>query len=397
MRSADWIDQLTVSAYTVPTTTAGVPQQESDGTAVWDSTGVLVVEAASDGLVGLGYAYTSSAAVRVVRDQLAPIVLGSNTMDIESTFWSMAETMRNLGWEGVCASAISAVDIAIHDLRAKRLDTALVRLLGRARSKVMAYGSGGFTSYSAAQLHGQFSAWADDGFRAVKMKVGSSPADDVQRVAAARAAIGTRVALFVDANGAYDRKQALGFSERFHEQDVTWFEEPVSSDDLAGLRFLRDRGPAGMQIAAGEYGYTPAYFLRMLNAGAVDTIQADATRCGGITGFTRAAAIAQAAGVPISAHTAPSIHATLGAALSNVVHVEYFHDHAHIESLFFDGRPALTDGDLVPDASSPGHGLTLRRSDSEPYLVDQLVMTLDEEGRRSSPTIAAKRRNGRRG
>ena len=203
------------------------------------------------------------------------------------------------------------------------------------------------------------------------MKIGSSPVDDVDRVAAAREAIGDDVQLFVDANGAYNRKEALGFAERFQDQNVAWFEEPVSSDDLEGLRLLRDRGPAGMQIAAGEYGYTPAYFSRMLRAGAVDTLQADGTRCGGVTGFVRAAALAQAAGIPLSAHTAPALHATLGAAQPNVVHVEYFHDHTQIEKLFFDGVPVLKDGGLHPDRSAVGLGLSLRRADTESHLVQK--------------------------
>ncbi|MEO7017911.1 MAG: enolase C-terminal domain-like protein [Leifsonia sp.] len=377
MHSDGRVSRIALSAYSVPTTTFGVAQRESDGTVEWDSTGVLLVEVESDGVSGLGYAYTSAAALVVARDVLAPIVLGSSPLNVESSFWSMARAVRNLGWSGICASAISGVDVALHDLRARMLDVPLVHLLGGARPTVMAYGSGGFTSYGVPELQKQLGGWAEDGLRAVKMKIGTSPADDPDRVAAAREAIGDEVQLFVDANGAYDRKQALGFAERFRDQGVTWFEEPVSSDDLEGLRLLRDRGPAGMQIAAGEYGYTPAYFSRMLGAGAVDTLQADGTRCGGVTGFVRAAALAQAAGIPLSAHTAPALHASLGAALPNVVHVEYFHDHAQIERLFFDGIPVLKNGDLHADHSAPGLGLSLRRADAESHLVQRWDSAVD--------------------
>src|SRR3954453_9724045 len=117
--------------------------------------------------------------------------------------------------------------------------------------------------------------------------------------------------LFVDANGAYTRKQALAEAAAFGEHGVSWFEEPVSSDDLDGLRLLRDRGPAGMAIAAGEYGHDAAYFRRTLEACAVDVLQADATRCGGITGFMQAVALCEAYGVPLSSHCAPSLHLPL--------------------------------------------------------------------------------------
>src|SRR5205085_10704766 len=130
---------------------------------------------------------------------------------------------------------------------------------------------------------------------------------------------------FVDANGAYGRKQALAFAAAFAEQNVTWFEEPVSSDDLAGLRLVRDRAPAGMDMAAGEYGYDLYYFRRMLEAGAVDVLQADATRCAGITGFLQLAPLCQARGFALSAHCAPSLHVHPCCAVLPLRHLEYFH------------------------------------------------------------------------
>jgi L-alanine-DL-glutamate epimerase-like enolase superfamily enzyme len=369
MRDDAIVSSIRVAAYAVPTTGFGHSAPESDGTAEWDSTGVLVVRLQAAHRTGLGYAYASPAALTVVRDILAPVVLGADALDTSRVFWAMAGAVRNTGWAGIAAGAVSAMDLALLDLKARLLEVSATQLLGGARDRVMAYGSGGFTSYSTAQLTGQLAGWAADGFTAVKMKIGTRPEDDAQRVAAARDAIGPEVQLFVDANGAYDRKQALGFAEQFAESDVTWFEEPVSSDDLVGLRLLRDRAPAGMQIAAGEYGYTPSYFAAMLRSGAVDTIQADATRCGGATGFLLAAALGQGASIPVSAHTAPAIHASLACAVPNVVHVEYFHDHAIIEREFFDGIPALEQGQLVPDRSKPGFGLELRDSDARQYLV----------------------------
>jgi len=259
--------------------------------------------------------------------------------------------------------------VALWDLKARLLGLSLASLLGRVRDGIEIYGSGGFTSYEIPRLQEQLSSWTEEGIGMVKMKVGREPVLDVERVRAARDAIGPDCALFVDANGGYDRKQALGMAERFAESGVTWFEEPVSSDDLAGLRLLRDRAPAGMDIAAGEYGYTLEYFRRMLEAGAVDVLQADATRCAGITEILKVGALCAAFEVPLSAHTAPSIHAHVCCAIDKAIHVEYFHDHIRIERMFFDGVLEPTDGRLVPDTGRPGLGMELRDADAEPYAI----------------------------
>jgi L-alanine-DL-glutamate epimerase-like enolase superfamily enzyme len=234
---------------------------------------------------------------------------------------------------------------------------------------VPVYGSGGFTSYSDRELQTQLARWVEAGIGSVKMKVGREPGRDVERVGLARAAIEATTSLFVDANGAYERKQALALAERFAAHGVSWFEEPVSSDDLDGLRLLRDRGPAGMAIAAGEYAYDLPYFRRMLSAGAVDVLQADATRCAGITGFLQAGALAAAFSVPMSAHTAPALHLAPCCAIERVQHIEYFHDHVRIERALFDGAPALQNGRLSADLSQPGLGLTFKRADAGRYAV----------------------------
>jgi L-alanine-DL-glutamate epimerase-like enolase superfamily enzyme len=234
---------------------------------------------------------------------------------------------------------------------------------------VPVYGSGGFTSYSIDELTEQLADWLAAGIPRVKMKVGRRPDEDVERVRAAREAIGPDAELFVDANGAYDRKQAHAFAEAFARERVSWFEEPVSSDDLEGLRLLRDRAPAGLEISAGEYGYDPWYFRRMLEAGAVDVLQADATRCLGVTGFIRAAALAEAHQVPLSAHTAPALHVHACCALSAVRHLEWFHDHVRIERLLFEGMPEPADGLMRPALDRPGLGLELKRAEVERYAV----------------------------
>jgi L-alanine-DL-glutamate epimerase-like enolase superfamily enzyme len=358
------VETVAVSAYTVPT-----DRPESDGTLEWDETTVVVVEVAAGSTRGLGFSYTGEAAARVIERRLAPQIAGRDPMDVPAAWQAMVGAVRNLGLPGIAASAISAVDVALWDLKARLLDLPLVRLLGAARSRIPVYGSGGFTSYDAVELKEQLRAWADAGIDQVKIKVGRTPRDDVARVREARRAIGPDIGLFVDANGAYTAKQALTLAGEFARYAVSWFEEPVPSGDLDGLRLLRERAPAGMEIAAGEYGYDAPYFRRMLEAGAVDVLQADATRCLGITGFLAASALADAFGVPLSSHTAPAVHLHVACAVQNVRNVEWFHDHARIERLLFDGAVAPEGGELRPDPSRPGLGLELRRVDAERYLV----------------------------
>lgn len=265
--------------------------------------------------------------------------------------------------------AVAAIDAALRDLKARLLDLPLVTLLGASRVDVAVYGSGGFTSYSTHQLREQLAGWVAQGIPRVKMKIGTHAESDVTCVRAARAAVGPDAALFVDANGAYSRKPALAYAERFAEFGVSWFEEPVSSDDLEGLRLLRDRTPAGMEVAAGKYGNDPWYFRQMVEAGAVDVLQADATRCAGITGFLQAAALCQARSLELSAHCGPSMHVHPCCAAVPVRHLEYFHDHGRIEHMLFDGALTPVGGTLRPDPSRPGMGLERKRSDAEPYRV----------------------------
>ena len=356
------IEAVEVSAYTLPT-----DFPEADGTLAWDKTTIVICEVTAGGIRSLGYTYADVATAHLAKDLLAGIVRGWDAMDVEGAWMAMVRAVRNLGRAGVASMAISAVDSALWDLKGRLLGLPLVKLLGMVRDRVPVYGSGGFTSYSLRQLGKQLQGWVADGISQVKMKVGAAPQDDLERVKAAREAIGPGPQLFVDANGAYSRKQALCFAEQFQEYGVTWFEEPVSSDDLQGLRLIRDRAPARMEIAAGEYGYDLAYFRRMLQSGTVDVLQADATRCGGITGFLKVGALCEAHGIPLSAHTAPSLHLPLGCALPALRHLEYFHDHVRIETKLFDGVQAPANGGLYADLTRPGIGLELRGKEAERY------------------------------
>lgn len=357
------IDKVKVSVYTIPT-----DAPESDGTLAWDRTTLVIVEPRAAGIQGIGYSYADANAARLIVDTLASVVLGRNAFDIAATWSSMVGSVRNIGRPGIAATAISAVDNALWDLKARLLGLPLVHLLGSAREAIPAYGSGGFCSYGDARLAAQLGGWAEDGFRFVKMKIGRELARDPGRIDVARNAIGDDLELFVDANGAFDRSRALGTAAAMADRRVTWFEEPVSSDDVDGLRFLRDRAPAGMAIAAGEYGWDQFDFRRLLEAGAVDVLQADATRCLGITGFQMAAALCEAYAVPLSSHCAPALHVSLTCAVRPAVHLEWFHDHVRIEQLLFDGAPVVRAGLVSPDTGRPGVGLELRTRDAAPYL-----------------------------
>lgn len=356
------IRDISVAAYTVPT-----DFPEADGTFAWDKTTIVIVHVNAAEEAGIGYTYADIGTAEVIQRTLLPVIRGKDAMDVPACWEAMRHQIRNLGRPGICSMAIAAVDCALWDLKAKLLNVPLVRLLGAAQPSVEIYGSGGFTSYSIAQLQKQLGGWAEQGIRAVKMKIGTHPEQDFARAKAARSAIGAKAALYVDANGAYSRKQALLIAERFAELDVTWFEEPVTSDDLEGLRLMRDRAPAGMDIAAGEYGYDVVYFKRMLDAGAVDVQQADASRCAGISEFLRVGALCDAANMPMSAHTSPSLHLHPCCALARLRNIEYFHDHVRIENMFFEGVVQPVDGRLHPDLSRPGMGLEFKRSDAKRY------------------------------
>jgi len=357
------IERVEVAVYKIPT-----DSPEADGTYAWDSTKIVIVQLTAGGKAGIGFTYADAATGRLIKEHLADIVRGGDAMQVPTLWTRMVQTIRNLGRPGIGSMAIAAVDCALWDLKAKLLCVPLVTLLGAARPAAPVYGSGGFTSYSIDKLEEQLGGWAAQGIARVKMKVGSHPSDDFHRANAARNAIGPDVELFVDANGAYSRKQALAMAERFAELNIKWFEEPVPSDDLTGLRLLRDRAPAGMDIAAGEYGYDLPYFREMLQAQAVDCLQADGTRCGGITGFLAAALLCRSFGLELSAHCAPAFHLHACCAVLAFRHLEYFHDHARIEQMAFDGAMQPVGGELRPDLSRPGLGLALKEVDLERLL-----------------------------
>jgi L-alanine-DL-glutamate epimerase-like enolase superfamily enzyme len=360
-RTEAGVERLDVSAYEIPT-----DEHESDGTFEWDSTTIVVVEAHAGDETGLGYTYAPAAAGKLVEEKLAPEVEGADATAPAEVWEKLGRALRNAGRPGIGSMALAAVDCALWDLKARLLGVALVDALPRAHDSVPLYGSGGFCSYSLERLREQLGGWAAHGFPRVKMKISREPERDPERLDAARAAIGDEVELFVDSNGALSRQQALAWAHRLRrEWAVTWYEEPVSSADFAGLRLVREGGPGGLEVAAGEYAFVLADFRNLL--GCVDCLQADVTRCGGITGLLEAAGLAYGHGLDVSGHCAPQLSAHALAAVPNLRHLEYFHDHVRIESMLFDGVLEPENGELRPDRSRPGHGLELKRADAERY------------------------------
>jgi L-alanine-DL-glutamate epimerase-like enolase superfamily enzyme len=366
--SAVAIDEVAVSVYEIPVD--GPDGKESDGTLEWTSTTLVVVEVEAGGASGLGFTYGHRAVAEIVLETLADTIRGRDPFAIGEAWLAMTQGLRNVGRPGVGFMAVSAVDIALWDLKARLLGVALVDLLDRCRDATPIYGSGGFCNYPLDRLQEQLGGWAQDGIPRVKLKVSRHPHEDPERMDAVREAIGDDVELFVDSNGALTRKQALAWADRFAgDWGVSWFEEPISSADLEGLRLLRDRGPGGLDIAAGEYAFVPRDFLNLVAAGAVDCLQADVNRAGGITGFLKAAGLADAHALDISGHCAPNLTAQAMTGCARVRHLEYFHDHVRVERMLFDGVLDPERGRLCPDRSRPGHGLELKRADAERYAV----------------------------
>jgi L-alanine-DL-glutamate epimerase-like enolase superfamily enzyme len=356
------IEDIKISAYKIPTA-----YPEADGTLEWNSTTLVLVELNGAGKKGIGYTYANIAAAYFIKDVLKEIIVDKDLMQIPFLHQLMIRAIRNNGNCGIAMMALSAVDNALWDLKAKVLNLPLCDLLGKMKDKMLVYGSGGFTSYTKEQLQEQFENWIENGIQYIKMKIGSDPSEDIERVNFARKIIGDKTALFVDANGAYTERQALEKAKQFSDYNITWFEEPVRSDNLKGLRFLRKCVPSGINIVAGEYGYNLSDFEKMLDHEAVDILQADATRCGGISGFLKVGYLCEVHQVPFSSHCATALHLHAALALPSFYIAEYFHDHARIEEMLFDGVQKPENGFIKPDLSRPGSGYDFKYADAEKY------------------------------
>jgi L-alanine-DL-glutamate epimerase-like enolase superfamily enzyme len=362
------IEAVDVHAFELPTD--GPDGREQDGTLEWTSTTMVLCRVHAGGRTGIGYTYGDVSLAAFLSGTLAPLLEGRPASSPPALWELMGRRIRNAGRPGAGFMAVSAADVALWDLKARLLDLPLVHVLPACHDRVPVYGSGGFTNYSPTRLTEQLTAWTEQGIPRVKLKTSRDPDRDPQRLTAVRRAIGPGPELFTDANGALGRKEALYWAHRFHDEwDVRWFEEPVSSADIEGLRALRRGGPPRLEIAAGEYAYTTRDFVNLVDTEAVDCLQADVTRCGGITGVLEAAGLAAARHLDLSAHCAPAVSAHAFCAVRRLRHLEYFHDHVRFERLVFDGTLPPVDGALRPDTGRPGLGLEVKWADAEPYRV----------------------------
>ena len=300
------VERIEVLAYQIPTD--GPDGRESGGTLEWDSTTCVVVLASAAGQTGVGYTYGDVAVAHLIDSKLAGLALGADALAPAALWRAMFAQLRNLGRPGAGAMAVAAVDTAVWDLRARLLGQPLQRSLPAFHDRVPVYGSGGFTNYP-----------------------NRAPRPAAHRMGGAG--------------------------------------HPARQEDVTGLHQVRDAGPPGLDIAAGEYGFVLSDFARLLDSRAVDCLQADVTRCGGITGLLQVAGLAAAHQVDLSAHCAPALSAHAFCAVERLRHLEYFHDHVRIESMLFEGTLNPAGGALCPDPSRPGLGLCLRAADAETYLI----------------------------
>lgn len=318
---------------------------------------VLVARITSDdGLEGLGFAYSKRAggpALFAHARQLAPLLIGQDPLDTGRIWERLLWAGASVGRQGVAAQAIAAVDIALWDRKAKLAGISLAKLLGRYRSSIRCYDTGGgFLSASTDAVVRSAGAALERGIGGIKVKVGGDPREDIGRVRAVRAAIGDRTPLMVDANQQWDRSTARSVGRRLAELDLTWIEEPLDAYDIAGHASLRQA--LDTPIASGEMLGAVGDIRRFLEADALDVVQPDAPRLGGITPFRRVMELADEHAVTVAPHFATEIHVHLAAAQPKEGWVEWFD---WLAPLWVERLELRAGRVLVPDR--PGIGLTL--------------------------------------
>jgi D-arabinonate dehydratase len=308
-----------------------------------------------------GLAPATPVAREIIERVLKPILVGQDPLCTEKLWDDMFWRVRGYGRKGVAFTAISAIDIALWDLKAKLFDVPLFRLLGPFTDRVPIYGSGGWTSFTEAELVREQVSYVERGMPRIKLKVakdfGQSEAEDVRRLAAVRKAVGDNVEIYVDANNGYYAKQAIGMARRLAEYDVRWFEEPVLADDIAGLAAIARA--IEIPVATGEHEYTRYGFKDLITAGGADIVQPDVGRVGGVSEWMKVAHLAQAFNLPIAPHAVQLVHLHLACCISNLKVVEYLGTAEETDRLWYTEFPEPKDGYWSPYPDRPGLGLEL--------------------------------------
>jgi len=306
-----------------------------------------------------------------IHQVLEGALIGADPFETEKIWNDMFWRVRGSGRKGVAFQAISAVDNAVWDIKAKALGLPLHRLLGSMHARVPVYGSGGWTNWSTGDLVRQQLAWVERGFKAVKVKVGRDfgrdEAADVRRVAAVRKAVGDDVTLYIDANNGYYAKQAIRLAEEYKRLGVAWFEEPVLADDIPGL--ARVAAQTTIPVATGEHEYTKFGFRDLMTAGAADIVQADIAQLGGVTEFMKVAHMSEAFNLPLAPHAWCLLHLHAAMAVPNLMVLEWLDLEEQGIACFFADAATPRDGYIEPD-DRPGNGLVIDPHAVEKFRVD---------------------------
>lgn len=337
------------------------------------------------GLTGTGFAYTTgvggSAILALIDDYCANMLIGENALETERLWSLLNRQLHRCGTGGINTLALGAIDIALWDITAQHYGVPLHRLLGVARTSVPAYGSGIDLFMERDALLDHVQTFLDAGFRTVKIKIGrDDPAEDVARVMAVRDLIGPQRGLIVDANQRWSVAEALPRMQALREAGLLWVEEPLHAENIAGHADLRRL--TGMPIAAGESLYTKHQFLDYLSANAVDVVQADICRVGGVTEWLRIAHLAAAYHRPVAPHYVAELSVALLCGIENASLLEWVRGGTFSEMGVLETPLDLRDGVARP-YETPGHGIRFNQVALEPF-------EIDSETLRSSRLTSAK-------
>jgi L-alanine-DL-glutamate epimerase-like enolase superfamily enzyme len=354
----------TIAKVDVHLVSAAVPDGIADATRKVETIGFTIVRITTNqGLEGIGVTYHEvggEATREVIRRNMAPKLIGRDPLETEAIWQEFFHYLRGIGRKGVMFCALSAVDIALWDLKGKIVDLPLYRLLGGSSPRAPVYASGGWTSYDDDQLVDEMKGMVARGFRSIKFKVGfeggQRPSRDVQRVRKVREAVGPDIRLMVDANNCFDAASAIQLANRIREYDIFLFEEPVFADDMPGL--ARFRRGTDIPLATGEHEYTKFGVRDLLLNEAADIVQVDGARAGGYTEMLKCAALTQAWNVRFAPHAMENIHLHLVAAVPNAVFLERLLMFEDVTAQVFKNAPVPVDG-FMTAPELPGLGLNL--------------------------------------